>query len=84
MQVARALQHTATHCNTLQHPATHCITLQNKLGTWLGAGGTRAKIFHDDVFVTFFDVKIKTLPLHVKRVHVPKLHIMKENLYMLL
>jgi len=24
----RALQHTATHCNTLQHTATHCNTLQ--------------------------------------------------------
>ena len=25
----RALQHTATHCNTLQHTATHCNTLQH-------------------------------------------------------
>jgi len=79
MQVARALQHTATHCNTLQHTATHCNTLQHNLGTWLGASGTRAKIFHDDVFVTFFDVKVKTLTSHAKRGHVPKLKIMKKN-----
>ena len=25
---SRALQHTATHCNTLPHTATHCNTLQ--------------------------------------------------------
>ena len=25
----RALQHTATHCNSLQHTATHCNTLQH-------------------------------------------------------
>jgi len=26
--VGKALQHTATHCNTLQHNATHCNTPQ--------------------------------------------------------
>jgi len=29
MQVAHALQHTATHCSTLQHTAAHCSTLQH-------------------------------------------------------
>jgi len=28
-QLATALQHAATHCNTLQHTATHCNTLQH-------------------------------------------------------
>jgi len=28
-KIVKALQHTATHCNTLQHTATHCNTLQH-------------------------------------------------------
>jgi len=44
VQEVRALQHTATHCNTLQHTATHCNTLQHT--TFCRATGARTALQH--------------------------------------